>query len=174
LALSDRRGYASFVSLQAYYTIAGRDLERELVPLLADQRIGLMVWSPLAGGLLSGKYKSTDDKPTDARRSTFDFPVVNKERAFKCLAAMRPIAEGHGVSLAQIALAWLLAKPVVSSVIIGAKSLEQLKDNIASTRVKLSAAELSALDAVSELPREYPAWMLAFQGQQRAKPPFKE
>ncbi len=175
LGVSERSGFSKFVSVQAYYTIAGRDLEREIVPLLEDQKLGLMVWSPLAGGLLSGKYKDAGDKgPSGARRTTFDFPLVDKERAFKCVDAMRPLAERRQVSVAQIALAWILSKPFVSSVIIGAKSMDQLRDNIAATRVQLTEEEIKALDDVSQLPAEYPGWMLAFQGQSRAKPPFKE
>jgi aryl-alcohol dehydrogenase-like predicted oxidoreductase len=175
LAVSDRHGWARFSSVQAYYTIAGRDLEREMVPLISDQKLGLMVWSPLAGGLLSGKFKSADDKgPADARRATFDFPVVNKERAFQCIEVMRPMAAERQISVAQIALAWLLAKPYVSTVIIGAKSMDQLRDNIASTRVQLTDSERRTLDEVSQLPAEYPGWMLALQGQYRAKPPVKD
>ncbi len=175
LAVADRHGWSRFVSVQAYYTIAGRDLEREIVPLLKDQHLGLMVWSPLAGGLLSGKFTNAEDKgPAGARRATFDFPVVDKQRAFKCVDAMRPIAERHQVSVAQIALAWLLAQPEVSSVIIGAKSLEQLRDNLASTRVRLTQAELQSLEEVSRLAPEYPGWMLEFQGQPRSKAPVKE
>jgi aryl-alcohol dehydrogenase-like predicted oxidoreductase len=175
LALSEQKGYAKFVSVQAYYTIAGRDLEREVVPLIEDQKLGLMVWSPLAGGLLSGKFKAADDKgPAGARRAAFDFPVVDKERAFKCVDAMRPLAQAHEVSVAQIALAWILGKPFVSSVIIGAKTMEQLRDNIAAARVRLTEEEIKSLDAVSQLPQEYPGWMLALQGQYRAKPPYKE
>jgi aryl-alcohol dehydrogenase-like predicted oxidoreductase len=175
LGISEQKGFAKFVSVQAYYTIAGRDLERDIVPLLQDQRLGLMVWSPLAGGLLSGKYKAADDKgPAGARRTTFDFPVVDKERAFRCVDAMRPLAVLRQVSVAQIALAWLLSKPFVSSVIIGARSMDQLRDNIAATRVQLNAEEIKLLDEVSQLPAEYPGWMLAFQGQARAKQPFKE
>jgi aryl-alcohol dehydrogenase-like predicted oxidoreductase len=175
LGVSQQNGFTKFVSVQAYYTIAGRDLEREVVPLLQDQKLGLMVWSPLAGGLLSGKYKTADDKgPTGARRTTFDFPVVDKQRAFQCVDAMRPLAQQHQVSVAQIALAWILSKPFVSSVIIGAKSMDQLRDNIAASRVQLTADEIKVLDEVSQLPPEYPGWMLAFQGQYRAKPPFKE
>jgi len=175
LGVSAQHGFAKFVSVQAYYTIAGRDLEREVVPLLQDQKLALMVWSPLAGGLLSGKYKAADDKgPPGARRTTFDFPLVDKERAFKCVDAMRPLAQQRQVSVAQIALAWLLAKPFVSSVIIGARSMEQLRDNVAATRVQLTGDEIKMLDDVSQLPPEYPGWMLAFQGQYRAKPPSKE
>jgi aryl-alcohol dehydrogenase-like predicted oxidoreductase len=175
LAVSDRHGWSRFSSVQAYYTIAGRDLEREIVPLISDQKLGLMVWSPLAGGLLSGKFKSADDKgPADARRATFDFPVVNRDRAFQCIEVMRPMASERQISVAQIALAWLLAKPYVSTVIIGAKSMDQLRDNIASTRVQLTDSERRTLDEVSQLPAEYPGWMLALQGQYRAKPPVKD
>jgi aryl-alcohol dehydrogenase-like predicted oxidoreductase len=175
LAVSDQKSFAKFVSVQAYYTIAGRDLEREVVPLLQDQKLGLMVWSPLAGGLLSGKYKAADDKgPAGARRTTFDFPLVDKERAFKCVDAMRPMAAQRQVSVAQIALAWILSKSFVSTVIIGAKTMDQLRDNIAATRVRLTPEEVTLLDGVSQLPQEYPGWMLALQGQYRAKPPFKD
>ncbi len=175
LALSERMNLAKFVSVQAYYTIAGRDLEREVVPLIQDQKLGLMVWSPLAGGLLSGKFGSADDKgPAGARRGSFDFPMVDKVRAFRCVDAMREMAAGRKISVAQIALAWILSKSFVTTVIIGAKSMDQLRDNVASTRVQLDAAELKLLDEISALPAEYPGWMLAFQGQARAKPPFKE
>jgi aryl-alcohol dehydrogenase-like predicted oxidoreductase len=175
LSVSERLSLAKFVSVQAYYTIAGRDLERELVPLMQDQKLGLMVWSPLAGGLLSGKFSSADDKgPAGARRGAFDFPLIDKARAFKCVDAMRPMADARKVSVAQIALAWILAKPFVTTVIIGAKSMDQLRDNIASTRVQLDHAEMKQLDEVSALPAEYPGWMLAYQGQARAKAPVKE
>jgi len=175
LSVSERLNLAKFVSVQAYYTIAGRDLERELVPLIQDQKLGLMVWSPLAGGLLSGKFSSAEDKgPAGARRATFDFPVVDKPRAFRCVDAMRPMALARKISVAQVALAWLLAKSFVTTVIIGAKSMDQLRDNIDSTRVRLEDAEIKQLDEISVLPVEYPGWMLAFQGQARAKPPVKE
>ncbi|MGA2778765.1 MAG: aldo/keto reductase [Steroidobacteraceae bacterium] len=174
LATSDRHGWARFVSVQAYYTIAGRDLEREVVPLIQDQKLGLMVWSPLAGGLLTGKFKREELGPAGARRSNFDFPPVDRDRAFQCVDVMRGIAENHRVSIAQIALAWVLSKPFVSSVIIGAKTIAQLTDNIAATRVTLSDEDLRLLESASKLPAEYPGWMLAMQGQYRAKPPVKE
>jgi aryl-alcohol dehydrogenase-like predicted oxidoreductase len=175
LSVSERLNLAKFVSVQAYYTIASRDLEREIVPLLEDQTLGLMVWSPLAGGLLSGKFSNAEDKgPAGARRGAFDFPMVDKPRAFRCLELMRPLAARRGVSVAQIALAWILGKSFVTTVIIGAKSMDQLRDNVASTRVQLDAAEVKQLDEVSALPPEYPGWMLAYQGQARAKPPFRE
>ncbi len=172
LGVADRLGLERLSSLQAYYTIAGRDLEREIAPLLTEEKVGLMVWSPLAGGLLSGKFGPGSNGPEGARRASFDFPPVNKDRAWACVAAMREIAEAHGVSVAQIALAWLLAKPWVSSVIIGAKTTAQLADNVAATTVQLTAEELAELDKVSALPPEYPGWMLARQGEMRRPKPF--
>ncbi|WP_321917845.1 aldo/keto reductase [Paraburkholderia sp. J11-2] len=167
LGIAQREGLARFESLQAYYTIAGRDLERELVPMLESEGLGLMVWSPLAGGLLSGKYGRDQQGEAGSRRTTFDFPPVNRERAWDCVDAMRPIAQAKGVSVAQIALAWLLHQKVVTSVIIGAKRVDQLDDNIAATKVKLSVEELGVLGEASGLPAEYPGWMLARQGEQR-------
>ena len=164
LGVAEREGLHRFESLQAYYTLAGRDLEREIVPMLKSEGVGLLVWSPLAGGLLSGKYAREDDKAGDGRRASFDFPPVDRGRAFDCIDAMRPIAEAHGVSVAQIALAWLLHQKVVSSVIIGAKKIEQLEDNLKATEVELSDAELDTLAKVSALPREYPGWMFETQG----------
>ncbi|MBT2189157.1 aldo/keto reductase [Sphingobium nicotianae] len=153
---------ARFESLQAYYTIAGRDLERELVPMMTSEQVGLMVWSPLAGGLLSGKYGR--DQEGEGRRAAFDFPPVNKDKAFDIIDVMRPMAEERGVSVAQIALAWLLHQRVVTSVIIGARRLDQLTDNIAASQVTLGDDELKALDAASALAPEYPGWMLERQG----------
>ena len=167
LGISERLGLARFASLQAYYTIAGRDLERELAPMLQSENVGLMVWSPLAGGLLSGKYSRDGKGEEGSRRLEFDFPPVNKDRAFDCIDVMRVIAEAKGVSVAQIALAWLLHQPVVSSVIIGAKRPDQLDDNIAATHIRFTDDELRQLDAVSALPREYPGWMLERQGEYR-------
>ena len=169
LGTAERLGLARFESLQAYYTIAGRDLERELVPMLKSEGLGLLVWSPLAGGFLSGKYGRDRQGDAGSRRTAFDFPPVDKERAFDCIDAMREIATARGVSVAQIALAWLLHQPAVTSVIIGAKKPEQLADNIGATRVELGADELARLDAVSKLPSEYPGWMFTRQGGVRTK-----
>ncbi|WP_299747385.1 aldo/keto reductase [Devosia sp.] len=163
LGLSDKHGWARFETLQAYYTIAGRDLERDLVPLIEDQKLGLMVWSPLAGGLLSGKYDRDGNAPDGARRANFDFPPVNKDRAFNAVDVMREIGNAKGVSVARIALAWVLHQKHVMSVIIGAKTIEQLDDNLAATAVKLTEDELKRLDTVSALPPEYPGWMVARQ-----------
>ncbi|AMM24705.1 aldo/keto reductase [Variovorax sp. PAMC 28711] len=169
LGMSERLGLARFESLQAYYTVAGRDLERELVPMLQSEGVGLMVWSPLAGGLLSGKYGRAQQGEAGSRRASFDFPPVDKERAWDCVDAMRPIADAKGVSVAQIALAWLLHQPQVTSVIVGAKRPDQLADNIGATKVTLSADELAQIDAASRLPAEYPGWMFERQGEHRRK-----
>ncbi|KFF48398.1 aldo/keto reductase [Gammaproteobacteria bacterium MFB021] len=167
LGIAQRNGWHRFESLQAYYTVAGRDLERELIPLLESEDLGLMVWSPLAGGLLSGKYSRDGEAQAGDRRASFDFPPVDRERGFDCVDTMREIADAKGVSVAQIALAWLLNQPRVTSVIVGAKRLDQLDDNIASTAVTLSDDELARLDQVSALPAEYPGWMLERQGDYR-------
>jgi aryl-alcohol dehydrogenase-like predicted oxidoreductase len=170
LGISEFKNLARFDTLQAYYSIAGRDLEREIVPLLEAEKTGLLVWSPLAGGLLSGKFSRENQKPEGTRRSEFDFPIVDKERTWKILDAIAPIAKAHGCSAARISLAWLLSKPVVTSIIIGAKRLDQLQDNIAAIEVKLTADEIKQLDEVSALPPEYPGWMLPFQNANRLDP----
>ncbi|MDE2629021.1 MAG: aldo/keto reductase [Burkholderiales bacterium] len=169
LGISERLGLARFESLQAYYTVAGRDLERELIPMLRSEGVGLMVWSPLAGGLLSGKFGRGQAGDAGSRRTNFDFPPVDRDRAYDCIDAMRPIAQAHGVSVAQIALAWLLHQPQVTSVIVGAKRPDQLADNLGATQIALSADELAQLDAVSRLPAEYPGWMFERQGEHRRK-----
>jgi len=166
LAFSAYHNVAKFVSLQAYYTIAGRELERELIPLLNDQKVGLMVWSPLAGGFLSGKY-SRHKKPEDARRITFDFPPIDKEKAFDIIDVMDPIAQSKNTSVAQIALSWLLHQPAVSSVIIGAKNNDQLEDNLKAVDIVLTEEELQRLNDVSKLTPEYPGWMLQRQSVDR-------
>jgi aryl-alcohol dehydrogenase-like predicted oxidoreductase len=164
LGIAERLGMERFQSVQSYYTIAGRDLERELVPMMTLEGLGLMVWSPLAGGYLSGKYR---DGEGEGRRATRAFPPVDAARGDKVLDAMEPIAKAHGVSVAQVAIAWLLHQPHVTSVIVGAKRKDQLDDNLAATKVVLSSEELAALDAASKLPAEYPGWMLDLQGTYR-------
>ena len=170
LGISEFKNLARFDTLQAYYSIAGRDLERELVPLLESEKTGLLVWSPLAGGLLSGKFSRENQKPEGSRRSEFDFPIVDKERTWKILEAMAPIAKARDCSPARISLAWLLTKPVVTSVIIGAKRLDQLQDNLAAVEIELTEEEMLLLDEVSALPPEYPGWMIPFQGAGRLGP----
>lgn len=160
LWISDVRGLERFESLQAYYTLAGRDLERELGPLLRDQELGLLVWSPLAGGILSGKYDREALDAGDGRRGGFDFLPMNWDTVWDVIEVMRDLASSHGVSVAQIALAWLLHQEVVTSVIIGVTRMDQLESNLGSVDVTLSADDLERLDEVSALPPEYPGWML--------------
>ena len=167
LGIGERLGLSRVQSLQAYYTLAGRDLERELVPMMHSEGVGLLVWSPLAGGLLSGKYGRDTQAEKGSRRTTFDFPPVDLERAYGCIDVMRNIAKTKAVSVAQIAIAWLLHQKVVTSVIIGAKRADQLEDNLAATKVALTADELGALDKASALPPEYPGWMFERQGEHR-------
>lgn len=165
--IADKYGWSKFISTQNYYSIAGRDLENEIVPMVLDQQMAILPWSPLAGGFLSGKY-TRDNKPEgDSRRLGFDFPPVNQERAYDIIDAMKPIADAHGVSVARIALAWVLAKPGVTSVIIGAKNTDQLLDNIKAVDVSLTTEQLDQLDAISAMPALYPQWMIQRQGGDR-------
>jgi aryl-alcohol dehydrogenase-like predicted oxidoreductase len=166
LGISERLNLHRFASLQAYYTLVGRELEREIAPMLLSEEVGLMVWSPLAGGFLSGKY-SGQDAVDDGRRTKFDFPPVDSERGDAVISALRPIAQAHGASVAQIALAWLLHQRAVTSVIVGAKRAEQLTDNLAAVDIDLTDDELASLDEVSKLASEYPGWMQERQGQQQ-------
>ena len=160
LAISKEQHLERFRCTQSYYSLAGRDLEREIVPLIKDQHLGLLVWSPLAGGFLSGKFtRHSGDEA--ARRATFDFPPVNKEKAFDIIDVLVSIAAARGATPAQVAIAWLLAQPVTTSVIIGARRLDQLDDNLKSVDLALTQDELKALDDVSRLAPEYPAWMSA-------------
>jgi aryl-alcohol dehydrogenase-like predicted oxidoreductase len=167
LGVSERANLARFESVQAYYSIAGRELEREIVPLANDQTLAIMPWSPLAGGFLSGKFKRDAQGPEGARRTNFDFPPVDREKAFRIIDVMRPIAERHGASVAGVALAWLLHQSAVTSVIVGAKTREQLLDNMAATKVKLTAEDLTALNQASALAPEYPGWMIERMGTDR-------
>ncbi len=161
LGTSRERGLESFKTTQSYYALVGRDLEHEMVPLLEDQGLGLLVWSPLAGGFLSGKFSRDGGGEKDARRTAFKFPPVDENQGFDVIDTMRPMAEARGISVAQIALAWLLHRPAVTSVIIGAKRLDQLEDNLASVDVTLSAEDMKLLDDVSALRVQYPSWMNA-------------
>ncbi|ESY50764.1 MULTISPECIES: aldo/keto reductase [unclassified Mesorhizobium] len=172
LGIADRKGFSRFETIQSYYSIAGRDLEREIVPLINEEKLGLMVWSPMAGGLLSGKYGPGAPGNGEGRRAAFNFPPVNEDRAWAAVAVMRDIAKKHDVSVATVALGYVLAKPFVMSVIIGASRMEQLEQNLAAAEVKLDADDLARLDEVSALPAEYPGWMLERQGAGRRPAPF--
>lgn len=166
-AIADKMGWTKFVALQNYYTIAGRDIEREIIPMALSEGLALMPWSPLAGGFLSGKYTRDKQKAGDSRRDEFDFPPVNKEKAYDIIDLMAEIATRYDVSVARVALAWMLNKPAVTSIIVGAKRNEQLLDNIAATNLQLSEEDMKKLDQISMLSPEYPGWMVERQAQGR-------
>ena len=160
---AEKMGWTKFCASQNFYAISSRDVEREIEPMAISEGLGLMPWSPLAGGFLSGKYTRHNEKAGDSRRDSFDFPPINKEKAYDIIDVMAEIGLEHGASVAQVALAWLLKKPHVTSVIIGAKKLEQLQDNIAATKLELTADDMQKLDTVSALTPEYPGWMVERQ-----------
>ena len=162
LELSRAHDWERFVSLQAHYSLVGRDLERELLPLSREEGLGVLPWSPLSGGFLSGKYTRDNQSPEGSRRAEFDFPPVD-ERGFDAVEALQEIASGKNVSVAQVALAWLLYQPGVTSVILGANKMSQLEDNLGAAEIQLSDEELSRLSATTEPPKLYPEWMLEFQ-----------
>jgi aryl-alcohol dehydrogenase-like predicted oxidoreductase len=163
LCLSRAHDWASFVSLQAYYSLAGRDLEHELLPLCREEGIGVLPWSPLSGGFLSGKYRRDDPHPEGARRANFDFPPIDEERGFDAVEALASIAKDRGATVAQVALAWLLAQPGVTSIIIGANKMSQLEDNLKAAELELTAVELEVLSATTQPRQLYPAWMIERQ-----------
>jgi aryl-alcohol dehydrogenase-like predicted oxidoreductase len=160
LCVAEARGWERFVSLQAYYSLAGRDLEHELLPLCREEGLGVLPWSPLSGGFLTGKYRRGQDSPEGARRSGFDFPPIDEERGFDAVEALDALAEEKGASIPQLALAWLLAQPSVSSVIIGANKMAQLEDNLKAADIHLTAAELDRLAMTTQPPTLYPQWIL--------------
>ncbi len=166
IAFAEANGLARFQSAQVYYSIAGRDIEREIVPMAQAEGVAILPWSPLAGGLLSGKFDPEKPGPEGSRRTSFDFPPVDRGRLPQVLAALRKVSEASGLSVARIALAWHLTRPFVTSVIIGAKSREQLNDNLAAVDVKLTPEHLKLLDDASALPPEYPGWMLDWQNRE--------
>jgi aryl-alcohol dehydrogenase-like predicted oxidoreductase len=167
LCLSQSHNWADFVSLQAYYSLAGRDLEHELLPLCREENIGVLPWSPLSGGFLSGKYRRDNPNPAGARRSGFQFPPIDEERGFDAVEALARIANEKNVTVAQVALAWLLAQPGVTSVIIGANKLTQLEDNLKAAALELSAAEIETLSATTAPRALYPQWMIERQNEGR-------
>jgi aryl-alcohol dehydrogenase-like predicted oxidoreductase len=163
ITFAEQNGLARFQSAQVYYSIAGRDIEREIAPLCQAAKLAILPWSPLAGGLLSGKFDPDKKGPGDARRASFDFPPVNMERLPRVLAALRAVAGDSGVSVARVALAWQLTRPFVTSIILGAKTREQLTDNLAAAELRLAPEQVRKLDEASALPPEYPGWMVDFQ-----------
>jgi aryl-alcohol dehydrogenase-like predicted oxidoreductase len=167
LGISAANHFEKFVTLQAYYSLVGRELEREIVPMLTDQRIGLLVWSPLAGGFLGGKYTRNGAPEGESRRKTFTFPPVHPVQGFDVVEALQTVAARRNSTVAGVALAWLLHQPVVTSVIIGARNETQLNDNLTAVDVKLDADDLKLMDEASKLTPEYPGWMLAQQNSAR-------
>jgi aryl-alcohol dehydrogenase-like predicted oxidoreductase len=167
LGIAEKNGWNKFVGLQYYYSLSGRDIEREIIPLAEDQNLAVMPWSPLAGGFLSGKYTRNNEKAGDSRRDNFDFPPVNKEKAYDIIDVIAEIGKQHNASPAAIALAWVRLQKGVTSTIIGAKRVDQLHDNIKSTEIELSAEDIKRIEEVSALPKEYPGWMVERQSQDR-------
>jgi aryl-alcohol dehydrogenase-like predicted oxidoreductase len=167
LSVSRAHDWERFVSLQAYYSLVGRDLEHELLPLCREEGLGVLVWSPLSGGFLSGKYRRDNPHPEGARRTSFDFPPIDEARGFDAVDALDQVAKQRGASVAQVALSWLLAQPGVASTIIGANKMSQLEDNLKAIDVQLSAAEIERLSATTAPPTLYPQWMIERQNEGR-------
>lgn len=165
-AIAHYKGYHKFIGLQYYYAAVSRDIEHELVPLAKDHDLAIFPWSPLAGGFLTGKF-SREGADADSRRANFDFPPIDKEKAYDLVDVMGEIAETQDASIAQIALAWVRQQPGITSTIIGAKTLEQLHDNIKSTEIQLSVEDLAKIDKASPLPIQYPGWMVERQSAYR-------
>jgi aryl-alcohol dehydrogenase-like predicted oxidoreductase len=172
LGVSDRLGYQRFVSQQVYYSLQARDIEYEIVPACLDQGLGILVWSPLAGGLLSGKYRRGQQGPEGSRhlQDWGEPPVRDEEGLYDIIEALVEIGEEHGVSAAQIALAWSLGRPGVTSLIVGARTEEQLADNLAAVEVELGEAERARLDELSAPPLLYPFWHQANTASDRLSP----
>lgn len=167
LFLSDKHDWDKFVSLQAYYSLVGRDLEHELLPLCNEEGLGVLPWSPLSGGFLTGKYRRDTEKPETGRRNNFDFPPIDKERGFDAIEVLDKIAKEKNASIPQIALTWLLAQRGVSSIIIGANKMSQLEDNLLSANIKLTTEEVNQLSVLTEPTKLYPQWMMEFQNAAR-------
>jgi aryl-alcohol dehydrogenase-like predicted oxidoreductase len=160
LGISERRGWAKFQSIQAYYSLVARDLEVEVLLIAREEGIGVLTWSPLAGGYVSGKFRA--GSPQVARRNHYDFPPVSP-RAEEALAALEEVARERGASMARVALAWLRQQPGVTSVIVGVRSVEQLEDDLGAAGLQLSADELTRLGEPTSPVLPYPQWMIARQ-----------
>jgi aryl-alcohol dehydrogenase-like predicted oxidoreductase len=171
LGKAETHGSDAFVSAQMFYSLVGRDVEHEVVPLCLKEGLALLPWSPLAGGFLTGKYRRDQaEKPEGSRFATSkfgEFPPIDKELGFKAVEAMIPMAERLGTTPTTLAIKWLLAKPAVTSVIIGLRRLEQLKANLAATTIDVPAADLASLDDLTAPPEAYPGWMIRRQSAYR-------
>ncbi|MBE9108159.1 aldo/keto reductase [Nodosilinea sp. LEGE 07298] len=164
--------YAQFIAAQMYYSLLGRDLEHEVVPFAEDTGIGVLVWSPLAGGFLSGKYTRENPTPEGARLNEFKLPPIDVEQGYDVVDAIKSIAQAHSASPAQIAIAWILTKPFISSVIVGANKMHQLEDNLKVVDLTLSASEIDRLDTLTAPPALYPGWMQALGWDAQVKAAF--
>jgi aryl-alcohol dehydrogenase-like predicted oxidoreductase len=160
LGIAEARGLPRFVATQVYYSLQERSVEHEILPACLDQGVGAVIWSPLAGGLLSGKYRRGTDGPAGARQMTDwnEPPVYDREALYDTIDVIVEIADGHGVSAARVALAWVLGRPGVASLVIGARTEEQLADNLAAAELELSEGEIARLEEVSRPPLPYPGW----------------
>ncbi|HZX57279.1 MAG TPA: aldo/keto reductase, partial [Mucilaginibacter sp.] len=167
IGIAEKHGWNKFVGLQYYYSLTSRDIEREVLPLALDQNLAVMPWSPLAGGFLSGKYTRNTEKAGDSRRDVFDFPPVNRPKAYDIIDVITEVGKQYNISAAQVALAWVRLQKGVTSTIIGAKNVDQLKDNVSSTNVILSEDDLKKINEVSALQKEYPGWMVERQSADR-------
>lgn len=159
LGIQECRGYSRFIGAQMYYSLLGRDLEHEVVPLARDAGLGILAWSPLASGFLSGKYTRENPAPEGSRRAQFQFPPIDLEKGYDVVALLKKIAQNHSASPAQVALAWILTRPFISSIIIGANKMSHLDENLGAMNVNLSAQEISQLDELTMPPSLYPDWM---------------
>ena len=157
LGTADRLNATRFESVQAYYSLAGRDIEREILPMLESEQLGLLIFSPLAGGYLSGKYRNGSE---NGRRNTIQFPPVDEAKNEPLLSVMAQIADEYNTSLAAIALAWLIQKQSVTSVILGIKRIDQLDENLVAGKILLTADHIKKLNDASRLSVEYPGWMM--------------
>jgi aryl-alcohol dehydrogenase-like predicted oxidoreductase len=162
-AIAHYNGWHKFIGLEYFYSAVTRDIEHELIPMAKDHDLAIFPWSPLAGGFLSGKYTREGTAENNSRRTNFDFPPIDKDKAFNLVDVMKTIADNYQATTAQVALAWVRQQPGVTSTIIGAKNIEQLQSNVASTDLCLSPMDLLKIEEVSPLPKQYPGWMIENQ-----------
>ncbi len=159
IGIQEKLGYTAFISAQMYYSLLGRDLEHEIVPFAQDQGLGILTWSPLASGFLTGKYTKDNPAPKDARRKKFQFPPIDLEQGYTVVERLKAMAAKYQVSIPQIALSWILTKPFISSIIIGANKMSQLEDNLKAIEVNLTPEDIASLDEITAPVSLYPGWM---------------
>ncbi|AGA76758.1 aldo/keto reductase [Echinicola vietnamensis] len=166
-AIARYNGWHKFIGLQYHYSAATRDIEHELVPMAKAHQLAIFPWSPLSGGFLTGKFTRQGHSTDDARRADFDFPPIDKEKAYDLVDAMKEIGKSHGASIAQVALAWVRQQPGITSTIIGAKNPAQLASNIESTNFTLTKEDLASIETISPVSSRYPGWMVERQSEYR-------